>query len=100
MDPKNLRLLKGHCNQCGLCCFTAGMRCINLIITDTPGQPMATKCALWSTRFNGMHIFFIRPDSTIGGEGRCEVESLQGDVNIIERGIGNGCSLEIAPHGG
>ena len=84
--------LTGTCNQCGLCCYIGEFRCINLIVSGKPGEPMASKCGAYNSRYDGMPIVLVDPN----GKTRmatCSHGSELEDLEIFERGIGKGCSM-------
>ena len=85
--------LTGECNFCGLCCVKDGFRCANLIITGEIGDPEATKCAVYDIRYDGMPIIMIdgNGNSKIGG--KCWYRSDRETLEILDSGIGKGCSL-------
>jgi len=93
----------GVCNRCGLCCqYEAAdgsglVRCGYLEVRPGTrvGQPEATVCRQYETRYDGMPIPM---DYVIGGgfygwSRCCKASSLE-DWVIQLRGIGRGCSLE------
>ncbi len=84
--------LKGECNRCSLCCFVGNARCANLQITGKPGEPMASKCAAYEKRIDGMPILLIQPGGRITW-GQCWHNS-EMENEVIAQRIGQGCSLE------
>ncbi len=86
--------LVGDCNRCGLCCYVWGYACINLVVTGTPGQPMATRCGLHALRYDGMPIKLVDTKGRIVGKSKCALDSDDETENIIPH-IGKGCSLRI-----
>jgi len=87
--------LTGTCNQCGLCCYWQGCKCLNLEVIKAPGQPDATRCRVYDKRYDGMPIVLQhRQTGEIFG-GTCGLDSTEETLSIIESGIGRGCSLEI-----
>lgn len=87
--------LRGVCNQCGLCCKPHGLRCCNLIEIKTPGQPMATQCAIYNSRYDGMPILLFDKEGRVSGTGYCSKDSIHEVQGILQWGIGKGCSLEV-----
>jgi len=87
--------LVGECNQCGLCCMIGDLRCINLIVTGKPGEPMATTCAVYGARYSGMPIIMVDSQGRIGMETICGKDDANEALTIIQRGINKGCSLEV-----
>ncbi len=86
-------MLKGECNQCSLCCFVGNARCANLIITGKPGEPMASKCAVYDKRVApNMPILLIHPGGRVEW-GTCWHGHPMED-KVIEPWLGRGCSLE------
>ena len=87
--------LAGECNQCGLCCIIGDLRCINLIMTGKPGEPMATKCAVYATRYSGMPILLLDAAGRIVAQAACGKDDVNDARAIIQRGLGKGCSLDL-----
>lgn len=87
--------LIGLCNQCGHCCMVGELRCENLILTGTPGEPMASACSIYTTRYPGMPILMFDKQGRIGAEMMCGVGMPAETDAILERGIGKGCSLTV-----
>ena len=90
--------LKGKCNFCGLCCFSAsGAKCENLQIVLLAGVPNGTVCTAYDKRYDGMPIRMLRPDGSEAEPGLhvCAKDSLAETLAIAEKGIGRGCSLTI-----
>lgn len=89
--------LKGTCNRCGLCCFTEDYRCLNLEITDVPGKPFATRCLVYESRRPEMPILLVNKyTGNVEAMGVCADRNGEEETeNIIKRGIGKGCSLEV-----
>jgi hypothetical protein len=92
--------LVGDCNQCGACCEieSCGMtlRCENLEVLGSIGQPRASRCRAYQTRYDGMPIqlYDIRSgrlmrNSVCAKNSRAETEA------ILSQGIGRGCSLSV-----
>lgn len=90
--------LKGTCNRCGLCCHVFGFRCINLIVRNTPGEPEATRCAVYADRYENMPILLLDEQGRIRGKSFCHVGETEIE-GILEKGIGHGCSLEVIQDG-
>ncbi len=90
--------LVGDCNQCGLCCYVWGYACINLVITGTPGEPGATRCGVYTFRYDGMPIKLVDKKGRIVGESKCAFKSATETETIIPH-IGKGCSLRIVSKG-
>ncbi len=87
--------LVGDCNRCGLCCLPFGYRCINLIISKPLGEPQATKCAVYSHRWDGMPIMLLDTEGNIVGHSKCHKGCPMEIEAILEKGIGRGCSMEV-----
>jgi len=88
-------ILTGECNQCGACCFTkSGAVCENLEILTREGLPNATRCKVYSERYDGLPIRMIAKDGRILRGYYCAKNSPAEVSVIIEMGIKNGvCSL-------
>ena len=98
--------LVGTCNRCGSCCqYPAAdgsglVRCGYLEVRPGTrvGQPEATRCRQYDTRYDGMPIPM---EYVIGGGdygwSRCAKNSSLEDWVIQLRGIGHGCSLTVIP---
>ena len=88
-------MLTGECNQCGACCFSKyGALCENLEILTRPGLPNATRCRVYSERYDGMPIWMIAKDGRMLRGYQCAKNSADEVEVIIERGIKKGvCSL-------
>ena len=93
-------VLVGDCNQCGVCCEVESegvtLRCENLEVLGSIGQPWASKCRAYQTRYDGMPIrlYDIRTgrlieNSISAKNSRAETEA------ILSQGIGRGCSLSV-----
>lgn len=92
--------LKGLCNRCGLCCYTGPFRCVNLIVTGTPGQPEATKCGRYNDRYAGLPIIMVdREGKILEGDHVCCHGREDESIIIALKGIGKGCSLEVDENG-
>ena len=103
------RRLTGTCNRCGLCCQYEArdgsglVRCGYLAVDDGAagldpiGTAGATQCLMHALRVDGMPIpmFYVR-DMRPYGWRQCAKDSAAEDAIIIDRGIGRGCSLEMA----
>lgn len=87
--------LVGACNQCALCCMIGKLRCGHLILRRRPGSPMASRCAIYATRYDGMPIVLYDEKGRLRGHGVCAKDSPEDTANIIARGIGKGCSLQL-----
>jgi hypothetical protein len=89
--------LVGTCNRCGLCCMMGEFRCINLMIEGKPGEPRASRCGRYLDRYDGLPILMVNSEGEIlPGIHVCSYGSEDETLGIIERGLGKGCSLEIA----
>ena len=88
-------MLTGECNLCGACCFTKyGAVCENLEILTRQGLPNATRCRVYSERYDGMPIRMIAKDGRILRGYYCAKNSPAEVSVIIEMGIKKGvCSL-------
>lgn len=98
--PKHIALV-GDCNRCGVCCevesFGMTLRCERLEVLGPIGQPGATRCRAYQTRYDGMPIqlYDIRTGRRVM-DSLCAKNS-QGETDaILSRGIGRGCSLSVA----
>lgn len=89
----SLPKLVGKCNQCGLCCYVWGYKCINLIVDGYPGEPGATRCGVWNLRYDGMPIKLVNGKGRIVGESKCALNTAK-EVETVIPHIGRGCSLE------
>lgn len=92
--------LVGDCNRCGVCCevesFGMTLRCEHLEVLGSIGQPGASRCRAYQTRYDGMSIqlYDIRTGRFIRNS-ICAKNS-QGETEaILSRGIGRGCSLSV-----
>jgi len=88
-------MLTGECNQCGACCFTrSGAVCENLEILTREGLPNASRCRVYSERYDGLPIRMIAKDGRILKGYYCAKNSPAEVSVIIEMGIKKGvCSL-------
>lgn len=93
-------VLKGDCNQCGLCCVIDApegghLKCMNLIVRDWDqlGKAMATRCSFHESRYDGMPIYFVDKEGRLRGEGKCHVGPAEAEGIIERKLIGKGCSL-------
>jgi hypothetical protein len=93
-------MLTGECNLCGACCFTkSGAVCENLEILTRQGLPNATRCRVYSERYDGMPIRMIAKDGRILRGYYCAKNSPAETSVIIEMGIKKGvCSLTRVDH--
>ncbi len=93
--------LVGDCNRCGVCCevesFGRTLRCANLEVIGSLGQPGASRCRAYQTRYEGMPIqlYDIRTGRLIRNS-ICAKNSPGETDAILSRGIGRGCSLSVA----
>jgi hypothetical protein len=87
--------LTGECNLCGACCFSKyGAVCENLEIITRHGLPNATRCRVYSERYDGMPIQMIAKDGRRLSGYYCAKNSQAEVEAIIEMGIKKGvCSL-------
>lgn len=88
--------LSGQCNLCGLCCFVGNLRCENLEILTFPGMPFSTRCRVYAKRYDMMPIRMLNSSGEAVGEASCAgagtpLETLE----IMQKGIGKGCSLKV-----
>lgn len=87
-------MLKGNCNQCGLCCFIGAFKCEHLEVVGIPGAAMATRCDIHEKRYTDMPIVMVSPQGEIKhafclhDAGPAEDFEL---TKLIRRGL---CSLE------
>ena len=92
--------LVGDCNRCGACCEVErqGMtlRCENLEVLGSIGQPWASRCRAYQTRYDGMPIRLhdIRTGRLIE-HSLCAKNSRAETEAILSQGIGRGCSLSV-----
>ena len=92
--------LAGACNQCGACCEvdSRGMtlRCANLEVLGSIGQPWASRCRAYQTRYDGMPIQLhdVRTGRFIVSS-ICAKNSRRETDAILSHGIGRGCSLSV-----
>lgn len=84
--------LQGTCNRCGLCCTPNGLRCHYLEIEAKIGEPYASRCKVYKTRFPGMTIFLLSGSGVVEAVGACTHGSPEDD-KVIRPFIGKGCSL-------
>ena len=81
-------MLAGECNQCGACCFTkSGAVCENLEILTLPGLPNATRCRIYSERYDGLPIRMIAKDGRMLSGYYCAKNTPAEVKVIIEMGI-------------
>ena len=72
------------------------LRCENLEVSGELGQPMASRCRVYGQRVDGMPIRMLDAEGQVGRDDMvCGKESLQETLAILERGIGNGCSMQV-----
>ena len=92
--------LTGEWNLCGACCFTkSGAVCENLEILTREGSPNATRCRVYSERYDGLPIRMIAKDGRILRGYYCAKNSPAEVKTIIEMGIKKGvCSLRRVEH--
>ena len=88
-------MLAGECNLCGACCFSKyGAVCENLEIVTRPGLPNATRCKVYSERYDGMPIRMIAKGGRMLRGYNCAKNSPDEVEVIVEMGIKKGvCSL-------
>lgn len=105
-EMKKPLVLKGECNQCGLCCVVDApeggyLKCMNLIVRDWEkiGQPFATRCGYHESRYDGMPIYFVDKQGRLRGESKCHTGPAEREAIIERRLIGKGCSLTLAQDG-
>jgi hypothetical protein len=98
--------LVGDCNRCGVCCEVeesdgVTLRCENLEVLGPIGQPWASKCRAYLTRYDGMPIrlYDIRTGQLSEDEFICPknspADSQAETETILSHGIGLGCSLTV-----
>ena len=89
-------VLEGQCNKCGLCCapIIDGDRwaCENLAQIATLGQPEATYCRVYASRYDGMPINLVHPDGRLE-PARCTKGTEEESRAIMNSGFARGCSL-------
>ncbi len=105
VDLSKRIILVGECNQCGVCCEVesdgATLRCENLEVLGPIGQPWASRCRAYQTRYDGMPIqlYDIRTGRFSEDEFVCAKNSPQNrhaeTETILNHGIGRGCSLSV-----
>jgi hypothetical protein len=89
-------MLKGTCNQCGNCCFLGEYKCTNLIVTGEPGRPMATRCAVYGSRYPDMPIT-LRDGSGRSIGGYClHNTGFAEEVELTKLIIERKCVLEVS----
>jgi len=93
--------LTGVCNQCGRCCEVVvdgvRLRCEHLAASAIVGTPGATECRVYAARYDGLPIWLT--DLRTGQprlRSHCAKGSPAETQAILERGIGQGCSLTVA----
>ena len=102
----NRIVLVGDCNQCGACCEVecggVTLRCENLEVLGSIGQPQASRCRAYQTRYDGMPIrlYDIRTGQLAEDDFICPKNSPANrhaeTETILNQGIGRGCSLSVA----
>lgn len=85
--------LEGECNRCGLCCTFGRLRCEYLVVTAHLGNPGASRCAKYATRYDGMPIRAVNGHGKVKAHGLCRKDSPE-ETQVIVQWIGNGCSLK------
>lgn len=95
--------LRGLCNQCGVCCLVTTpegetLRCINLIVIGTLGEPLATHCGVYPVRTPDMPVYLMDQEGHLRGHTTCAADGSQDEFdNVVEKGIMTGkCSLVVA----
>ena len=93
--------LKGTCNLCGICCWSADgkLHCSHLQVTGFAGTPNSSMCTVYDKRHDGMPIKMIDRDGVEHHPGRhvCAKDSDMETRAVFEKGISKGlCSLELA----
>ena len=92
--------LVGDCNRCGACCevesYGTTLRCEYLEVLGSTGQPWASRCRAYQTRYDGMPIqlYDIRTGRLIM-DSLCAKNSPAETEAILSRGVGRGCSLSV-----
>ena len=90
--------LLGSCNRCGRCCvaMVEGVRfiCENLEMTSL-GNPEGSRCLVYNKRFDGMPIVMLNDEGDAFVPAVCHKDSEAEVRDILERGIGNGCSYLV-----
>ena len=90
----------GECNQCGLCCTHNGTQCLYLAVGKAIGEPFATKCEMYDTRYEGMPIPIVdSADRRFVKFSVCRKDSAR-ESEIIGRWIGKGCTLKLVAKNG
>ena len=88
--------LVGSCNRCGRCCTDGDLHCINLEIIENIGKPYATRCRIYDQRTVGMPILLVNSFGVIEAIASCTFgDSRIETKEIMEKGIGHGCSYEV-----
>lgn len=98
-------VLVGDCNQCGVCCEVESegvtLRCENLEVRGPIGQPGASRCRAYQTRYDDMPIrlYDIRTGQLAEDDFVCAKNSPANrhaeTETILNHGIGRGCSLSV-----
>ena len=97
--------LAGECNRCGACCeverWGMTLRCEHLEVLGLIGQPGASRCRAYQTRYDGMPIqlYDIRTGRRVM-DSLCAKNSQAETDAILSQGIGRGCSLSVAQGNG
>jgi len=89
-----MKKIFGECNQCGVCCFNGLAHCENLEIIGIPGEPGATRCKAYATRYHRMPIRQLFPDGSL----KCMSECLVLDAALaegVDLHMPRECSLEL-----
>ena len=107
--PGHARIpMAGTCNRCGLCCTVVGedgkrLVCEHLVAefpVKALGAPEASRCRVYEQRVDGMIVRMLDASGTARLVGPCGKDSAQEDHQILDSGIGNGCSLTVKVHQG
>lgn len=109
--PTGVRItFRGECNRCGLCCTVEHegrtLVCQHLRAEKAPGwrgviggaqplgTPMASRCAVYELRTDGMPILMLDGRGEPRLQGICAKDTWLEDRRQWER-IGQGCSLAV-----
>lgn len=72
------------------------LHCIYLKFQGKLGEPLATRCKIYDKRYIGMPIFLVSAAGIIEGMGTCTFgDKIADEKEIIAKGIGKGCSMEL-----
>lgn len=102
MTSRPVPILTGTCSRCGLCC-TADVEGTTVVCDhlrrfafSSIGRPEATQCGAYARRWDGMPITMRSADGAVLLSATCRKDSPEETTVIVARGIGRGCSMEVA----